>query len=101
MTALHYVAALRAFPYEIPVLSVVALLGLGFLNWIGVRELAHLALAVAVAALVVQGMLVWAVVSAIEPTAWMGLWREVAGMGDKRPAAAQRTTEWITSTSWC
>lgn len=97
VTALHYIAALRAFPYEIPVLSVVALLGLGFLNWIGVRELAHLALTVAVAALVVQGILVWAVLSPIAPPYWTTLWPAMAGLGEVRlgEAAAGIAAAWL------
>ena len=39
VTALHYIAAIRPFAHEIPVLSVVALLLLGALHWVGVREL--------------------------------------------------------------
>src|SRR3954468_6634017 len=44
VSALHYIAALHPFPHEIPILSVVAILVLGFLNWIGIRELGRLAL---------------------------------------------------------
>ena len=45
VTALHYIAAIRPFAHEIPVLSVVALLLLGSLHWVGVRELPRVALA--------------------------------------------------------
>src|SRR5204863_78238 len=44
VTALHYIAAIRPFAHEIPVLSVVAILLLGTLHWVGVRELPRVAL---------------------------------------------------------
>ena len=58
VTALHYIAAIRPFAHEIPVLSVVALLLLGSLHWVGVRELPRVALAMGIAALVCEGVLV-------------------------------------------
>ena len=40
VTALHYISAIAPFRYEIPILSVVAILLLGALHWVGMRELA-------------------------------------------------------------
>jgi amino acid transporter len=84
VTALHYVAAIRPFAYEIPLLSVVAILGLGFLNWIGVRELSRLALAFAVASLAVEGALVAIVLLHVDPTAWVGLGDQLGRMASQR-----------------
>src|SRR5437016_3191548 len=47
VSALHYIAALRPWPHEIEILSAVAILFLGFLHWIGIRELARVALVLA------------------------------------------------------
>ncbi len=80
VTALHYIAAIRPFAYEIPVLSVAALLAIGFLHWIGVREVARVALAMAMAALVFEGGLVAAVLAKLQPTSWLGLWRHLGHM---------------------
>jgi amino acid transporter len=97
VTALHYIAAIQPFAYEIPVLSVVALLFLGFLHWIGVRELARLALAMAIAALVFEGGLVAAVMLKLQPTSWLGLWRHLGHMASERwgEAAAGFTAAWL------
>ena len=61
-------------PHEIPILSVVAILVLGFLHWIGMRELARLALVLGLATLVVEGTLVAAVVVQLQPSDWADLW---------------------------
>ena len=58
VTALHYISVIRPFAYEIPVLSVVAMLLLGTLHWVGVRELPRVALAMAIAALACEAALV-------------------------------------------
>jgi amino acid transporter/nucleotide-binding universal stress UspA family protein len=80
VTALHYIAAIRPFPYEIPVLSVLALLVLGFLQWIGVRELSRLALALAVATLIFEGGLVAAVAAKLDGALWLQLPRRLGHM---------------------
>ena len=77
VTALQYVAAIGPFPYEIPLLSVVVILALGVLNWIGVRELSRLALGLALASLLFEAGLVAAVLTRLQPTAWLGLWRHL------------------------
>lgn len=84
VTALHYVAAIHPFPYEIPVLSVLAILLLGFLQWVGVRELARAALALALGALVVEAVLVACVLSRLDPTGWVGLSGHLAHMASRR-----------------
>ena len=84
VTALHYIAAIRPFAHEIPVLSVVAILGLGFLQWIGVRELARLALGLAIASLIFEGGLVAAVLAKLQPTSWIGLWGHLGHMAGER-----------------
>ena len=97
VTALHYIAAIRPFAYEIPLLSVVALLGLGFLNWIGVRELSRLALAFAISSLVVEAALVVAVLRHVDPTAWVGLRGQLTQMAGERwdEAAAGFAAAWL------
>jgi len=74
VSALHYIAALYPFPHEIQILSVVAILFLGFLHWIGIRELARLALAFGLATLLVEGTLIAAVVVQLKPSEWAELW---------------------------
>ncbi|HET6147569.1 MAG TPA: universal stress protein [Polyangia bacterium] len=74
VSALHYVAALHPFPHEIPVLSVLAILVLGFLHWIGIRELARVALVLSLATLVVEGTLIAAVIVQLSPSDWADLW---------------------------
>ena len=74
VSALHYIAALHPWPHEIPVLSVVAILLLGFLHWIGIRELARVALILGLATLVVEGTLIAAVVVQLQPSDWADLW---------------------------
>jgi amino acid transporter len=97
VTALHYVAAIAPFPYEIPVLSVVAILFLGLLHWIGVRELSRLALVLAIATLVFEGGLVAAVLAKLQPTAWLGLGRHLEQMAVERKgeAAAGFAAAWL------
>ncbi|HVR62436.1 MAG TPA: APC family permease [Polyangia bacterium] len=73
VSALHYIAALRPWPHEIEILSVAAILFLGFLHWIGIRELARLALVLAVVGLCVQATLVAAVLMRLGPAEWAGL----------------------------
>ncbi len=68
VTALHYIAAIEPFRYEIPILSVVAILLLGGLHWIGMRELARLALGLAIASLVFEGGVVAAVLVKVDVT---------------------------------
>ena len=70
VSALHYIAALRPWPHEIGVLSAVAIVVLGFLHWIGIRELARLALVLALAALAVQATLVTAVLLRLGAAEW-------------------------------
>jgi amino acid transporter len=77
VSALNYVAALHPFPHEIEILSLAALLFLAFLQWVGVRELARLALIFGLALLVVEGTLVVVVVSALEPAAWADLFGNI------------------------
>ena len=74
VSALHYIAALHPWPHEIPILSVVAILLMGFLHWIGIRELARLALVLGLATLLVEGTLVAAVVVQLDPSDWADLW---------------------------
>jgi amino acid transporter/nucleotide-binding universal stress UspA family protein len=74
VSALHYIAALHPWPHEIPVLSVVAILLMGLLHWIGIRELGRLALVFGVATLVVEATLVAAVVVQLDPSDWADLW---------------------------
>ena len=74
VSALNYIAALHPWPHEIPILSVVAILCLGMLHWIGIRELARVALALGLATLVVEGTLVAAVVVQLQPSDWADLW---------------------------
>jgi amino acid transporter len=74
VSALHYIAALYPWPHEIQILSGVAILLLGFLHWIGIRELARLALIFGVATLVVEGALIAAVVVQLGPGDWAQLW---------------------------
>jgi amino acid transporter len=97
VTALHYIAAIRPFAYEIPLLSVVAILGLGFLNWIGVRELSRLALAFAVASLAVEAALVAVVVVEVDRSAWVGLGGQLGQMASARwdDAAAGFAAAWL------
>jgi amino acid transporter len=77
VSALQYVAALHPFPHEIGLLSLGALLFLGFLQWVGVRELARLALVFGLALLVVEGTLVAAVVAQLDPEAWADLFGNI------------------------
>src|SRR4029077_8069112 len=80
VTALHYVAAMRPFAHEIPVLSVVAILLLGSLHWVGVRELPRVALAMAVAALLCEGALVVVVLAQVPQLHWIALWENLRQM---------------------
>ena len=84
VTALHYIAAIRPFRYEIPVLSVVALLMLGTLHWVGVREVPRVALALALAALGCEGALVAAVLHQVPATKWLSLWSNLHEMVSHR-----------------
>jgi amino acid transporter len=77
VTALHYIAVLAPFPHEIEILSVFAILLLGFLHWIGIRELARLALLLGLAALTVQGILVAAIVVQLSPAQWGDLFGQI------------------------
>ena len=97
VTALQYVAAIGPFPYEIPLLSVVVILALGVLNWIGVRELSRLALGLALASLLFEAGLVAAVLTRLQPTAWLGLWRHLGHMAVERKgeAAAGFAAAWL------
>src|SRR6266540_1860168 len=97
VTALHYIAATQPFAYEIPVLSVVAILILGFLNWIGVRELSRLALAFALATLALELTLAVAVVAKVDPTTWLGLRGQLTQMAGERwdEAAAGFAAAWL------
>ena len=74
VTALHYIAVIRPFAYEIPVLSVAAILLMGSLHWVGVRELPRLALAMGLAALACEAALVVAVLSQVPELHWPALW---------------------------
>ncbi len=74
VSALNYIAALHPWPHEIPVLSLVAILAIGGLQWIGIRELGRLALVLGLATLVVEGTLVAAVVVQLQPSDWADLW---------------------------
>ncbi len=73
VSALHYIAALRPWPHEIEILSAVAILFLGFLHWIGIRELARVALVLALIGLVVQATLVAVVLSQLGRAEWAQL----------------------------
>jgi amino acid transporter len=90
VTALHYIAVIRPFAHEIPVLSVVAILALGTLHWVGVRELPRVALAMAIAALACEAALVWAVLSQVPKLHWIAFWTSFKDM------ASQRWTETAT-----
>ena len=79
VTALHYIAAIRPFAHEIPVLSVAALLLLGTLHWVGVRELPRVALAMGIAALGCEVVLVWVVLSQVPHLHWIGVLDQLQG----------------------
>ena len=84
VTALHYISVIRPFAYEIPVLSVVALLLLGTLHWVGVRELPRVALSMAIVALACEAALVWAVLAQVPTLHWPVFWtsfKDMAGQG--------------------
>src|SRR6266545_3940767 len=97
VTALHYIAAIQPFAYEIPVLSVVAVPIHGILNWIGVRELSRLALAFALATLALELTLAVAVVAKVDPTTWLGLRGQLTQMAGERwdEAAAGFAAAWL------
>jgi amino acid transporter len=80
VTALHYLAALAPFPHEIVILSVIGILGLGFLHWIGIQELARLALILGLATLAVEGALVAAVIANLSPADWADLGARLRGL---------------------
>jgi amino acid transporter/nucleotide-binding universal stress UspA family protein len=80
VTALHYIAAIRPFAHEIPVLSVAALLLLGTLHWVGVRELPRVALAMGLAALACEVVLVWVVLSQVPHLHWAAFWTSFKDM---------------------
>src|SRR5215471_2615470 len=80
VSALHYLAALAPFPHEIPILSVIGILILGFLHWIGIRELARLALILGLATLTVEGTLVAAVVAQLSPAEWADIGARLRGL---------------------
>jgi amino acid transporter len=80
VTALHYIAVIRPFAHEIPVMSAAALLLLGFLHWVGVRELPRLALAMALAALACMAALVVAVLLKVPELHWIALWNNLKQM---------------------
>jgi len=73
VSALQYIAVLYPWPHEIEVLSAAVLLVLGFLHWIGIRELARLALLLGLATLAVEGTLIAAVVVQLSPGDWAEL----------------------------
>ncbi|HEY7374783.1 MAG TPA: universal stress protein [Polyangia bacterium] len=87
VTALHYIAAIRPFAHEIPLLSVAAIVLLGTLHWVGVRELPRVALALGLAALVCEGVLAGVVLLQLTPTKWMSVW------GNLHQIASERWTE--------
>lgn len=80
VSALHYLAALAPFPHEIEIFSVIGILLLGFLHWIGIRELARLALILGLATLAVEGMLVAAVVAQLSPAQWAEMGSRLRGL---------------------
>jgi amino acid transporter len=84
VTALHYISVIRPFAYEIPVLSVAALLLLGTLHWVGVRELPRVALSMAIAALVCEAALVWAVLAQVPKLHWAVFWTSFKDMTGQR-----------------
>jgi amino acid transporter len=84
VTALHYISVIRPFAYEIPVLSVAALLLLGTLHWVGVRELPRVALSMAIAALACEAALVWAVLSQVPTLHWAVFWTSLEDMAGQR-----------------
>ena len=71
---------IRPFAHEIPVMSVAAILLLGFLHWVGVRELPRLALAMALAALACMAALVVAVLLKVPELHWIALWNNLEQM---------------------
>jgi len=97
VTALHYIAIIRPFAYEIPLLSVVAVLVLGFMHWIGVRELARLALILALTAVACEVALVFAVIAKLQPTGWLQLWNNMEHMTSHRwtEAAGGFAASWL------
>jgi amino acid transporter len=84
VTALHYIAVIRPFAHEVSVLSVAAILLLGTLHWVGVRELPRLALAMAVAALACEAALVAAVLTEVPAVHWVSLWSNVQELVSNR-----------------
>src|SRR5690349_13625152 len=84
VTALHYIAAIRPFAHEIPVLSVAAIVLLGTLHWVGVRELPRVALALGIAALACEGVLAGAVLLQLTPTKWMAVWSNLHQIASER-----------------
>ena len=97
VTALHYIAIIRPFAYEIPLLSVAAILVLGFMHWIGVRELARLALVLGLTAVACEVALVVAVVAKLQPTGWLQLWNNMEHMTSHRwtEAAGGFAAAWL------
>jgi amino acid transporter len=80
VSALQYIAVLHPWPHEIEILSVFAILVLGFLNWIGIRELARLALVLVLATLAVEALLVVRVVTQLAPADWADLVMRIRGL---------------------
>jgi amino acid transporter len=82
VSALQYIAVLHPWPHEIEILGAIAIIGLGLLNWIGVRELARLALVLSLATLAVQATLVVAVVAQLSPANWADLLSRIKALPD-------------------
>jgi amino acid transporter len=97
VTALHYIAVIRPFAHEIPVLSVAAILLLGTLHWVGVRELPRVALALGVAALACEVVLGVVVMAQLLPTGWLALWNNIEHMASHRwtEAASGFAAAWL------
>ena len=74
-----------------------AILVLGFMHWIGVRELARLALVLALTAVACEVALVVAVVAKLQPTGWPQLWNNMEHMTSHRwtEAAGGFAAAWL------
>ncbi len=81
VSALHYIAALRPWTREVTILSGLAIVGLGFVNWVGVRDVARFALVAALAALVVDAALLAAVVTQLRAEEWAELFGNIRHVG--------------------
>lgn len=77
VTAFHYISAIGKFRHEVGILSAVAIVCLGVINWIGVRGAARVALLAAIAALAVDLVLVGRVIAVQGFAPWSSMFAKV------------------------